>query len=177
MPPKTRKMAKASAVNNARTRASKAKARNKATTRLVMDSVTITTPPRPRRKRLVDTEATPLAKPPPHSQLIPSPSQIEPAGTTSADAISRDDILIEGWHLLRDYMNDKPGASVGEVSDFLGTISEPELDKAFGDIMGCEPKDHKRHQELANMLDMKTDVAQQVGESVYKAYLFSCSLY
>lgn len=69
-------------------------------------------------------------------------------------------------------MNDAPGASVGQVSDFLGTIGEAELDKAFADIMGCEPDAHERRQELVNMLDLKTNVVPQVGESAYKSLYF-----
>lgn len=141
---KTREMAKVSAENHAKTRGGKARARN-GEMRLVMDSVTIPSPARLRKKK-------PTNVPPPIRQ--PSPMDPGTAGPPPADSIKREDILNEGWLLLKGYMGDE-GVSAGQVSDFLEAVSEPELDGAFREIMGCDPDDFQRQQELAEMVESK----------------------
>ncbi|KAE9395689.1 hypothetical protein BT96DRAFT_942213 [Gymnopus androsaceus JB14] len=61
----------------------------------------------------------------------------------------------EGWHLLKAYLDGEKHAYAKVVSDFLKAVSQLELEKAFGEIMGCEDDDEEGQKVLQAMLQTK----------------------
>ncbi|KAJ3742260.1 hypothetical protein EV360DRAFT_76711 [Lentinula raphanica] len=156
----TRRMTRATAENQANTRASKRKARNGESRRQVMESVTIARTRNQKKKE--------LKQPSRHSTPIPSAapgvalSSMSPVAVQPEEAASpRNNNLKAGWSLLKSYSNDE--ASANEVFNFLKTVKDPELDKAFADIMGCEPDENSRRDELYKMIDTKLDTLESLG--------------
>lgn len=147
-------MAQVSAVNNARTRGSKADARaSNARNVQAGNTGNITDAPASPRKRR-------QAPPPPQPEDLPQqadpPARISAqAGDTPSESTRQDNILKEGWLLLKAYLLD--GASASQVSDFLDKVSQPELQKVFGDIMGTEDEDVERKDALSKMIDAELE--------------------
>ncbi|KAE9386998.1 hypothetical protein BT96DRAFT_948705 [Gymnopus androsaceus JB14] len=149
---KTRAMAMVSAVDKAKTHGAKAKVQNRKP--LKLDSVTITIP---RRQKQVNPTPQPNRSPSSARSVSEPSCSPSPAGftTSSSESIKQDDILKEGWHLLKAYMDGEKHASTKVVSDFLKAVSQLELEKAFGEIMGCEDDDEEGQKVLQAMLKMK----------------------
>jgi len=146
-------MAKVSAVDKAKTRGAKAQVQNGKT--LKFDSVTIAAP---RCHKQVNPTPQPNRSPSPAiSMTKPSHSPSPAVGLTGSgsESIKQDDILKEGWHLLKAYLDGEKHASAKVVSDFLEAVSQPELEKAFGEIMGCEDDDEEGQKVLQAMLQTK----------------------
>ncbi|KAE9405475.1 hypothetical protein BT96DRAFT_988510 [Gymnopus androsaceus JB14] len=146
---KTRAMAMVSAVNKAKTHGAKAKVQNRKT--LKLDSVMITVPHRQK-------QVNPM--PQPNRSPSPARSVSEPSGLPSP---------AEGWHLLKAYMDGEKHASAKVMSDFLEAVSQPELEKAFGEIMGCEDDDEEGQKVLQAMLKTKlAELETQEGPKIPK---------
>ncbi|KAJ3725302.1 hypothetical protein C8R42DRAFT_640187 [Lentinula raphanica] len=118
---------------------------------------------RNQKKKQIARPSTPIASP---SPPVLQPLQPLPEARAAEDSINRADMLREGWYLLKNYSNDD--ASADEVTEFLKVVKEPELDRAFADIMGCEPDEHDRRDELYRMVDsqihkleLATDIVPQ----------------
>ena len=149
---KNRAMAKESAVNKAKTRGAKAKVQT--AKNLTLDSITIIVPRR--QKQVKPTPQLNRAPSPVRWTTQPNRSPSAAGATTSGpDAIKREDILKEGWHLLKAYMDGEEHVSANEVHEFLKAVAQQELDKAFGDIMGCENDDVEGQKALEAMLEAK----------------------
>lgn len=151
-------MAQVSAVNNARTRGSKANARaSNAGNVQAGNTRDITEAPASPRKR---RRAPPPPQPEDHPQQADSPARLSAqAGDTPSESTEQVNILREGWLLLRAYLLD--GASASEVSDFLDKVSQPELQKVFRDIMDTEDDDVEGVDALHKVLDAEIEKLEQ----------------
>lgn len=155
---KTRNRTKFSAVNNARTRAGKSKARTGGTEK-VQESATVVR--RKGKKKQVTRSPSPVAGPSgqparsssPGGSPPPATPRSEPSVQPVPNALSRNVVLKEGWNLLKSYFNNS--ASADDVEKFLQDAKEPELVEAFGEIMGCEPDDSGRQAELASKITLR----------------------
>lgn len=136
---KTRNKAKISAVNNARTRAGKSKAR-------IGDKDPVLEPVTARRKGkkkqairspspVAGPSGQPAGSPSPAGSLPPTTPHFEPSTQLIPNALSRNVALLKGWQLMKSYFDNR--ASADDVHKFLKATKEQELEEAFADITGC----------------------------------------
>ncbi|KAJ3729337.1 hypothetical protein C8R42DRAFT_715640 [Lentinula raphanica] len=94
------------------------------------------------------------------SHLSPNPVPGSSAAPVAphADSVSQIQMIREGWYLLKSYAEDE--VTPDEVSDFLKLVKEPELDKAFANIMGCEPDEDSHRDALIEMVNSKIRVLE-----------------
>lgn len=145
-------MAQTSAINNAKTRAGKSKAGNAGARRRQINSVT-SARTRDQKKKQVNQHSrasTPIASSP--ASIADSARSPSAAGSTAED-ITQNENLKKGWFLLKSYCDNE--ASADDVHDFLQRVKDPELDQVFADIMGCEPDEHSRHNDLYKKVGLK----------------------
>lgn len=148
---RTRSQSQVSAVNNARTCSTKANARA-GNTRNIAEAA-----PSPRKRKQDPPAPQPEDLP---SQRVDPPAPISAqVGDTPSESTGRGNILKKGWLLLKAYLLDD--ASAGEVSDFLDSVAQPELQKVFSDIMGTENDDVEGKDALSKMVDAELEKLDQ----------------
>ncbi|KAJ3780711.1 hypothetical protein GGU10DRAFT_380302 [Lentinula aff. detonsa] len=152
MATKTRGMTQTSTINNARTRAGKRKAGNAGTRQQQMNSVTSARTRNQKKKQINkhSRASTPIASSPAsvaHSAQSPSVAGL------AAEELALNENLKKGWGVLKSYLDNE--ASADDVHDILQRVNDPELDQAFAEIMGCEPDEHSRHNNLYEKVGKK----------------------
>ncbi|KAJ3711461.1 hypothetical protein DFJ43DRAFT_1161736 [Lentinula guzmanii] len=152
MATKTQGMTQASTINNARMHAGKRKAGNTGTRQQQMNSVTSARTRNQKKKQINKPShaSTPIASSPAsvaHSARSPSV-----AGLAAEDFALNED-LKKGWLALKSYLDNE--ASADDVHGILQCLNDPELDQAFAEIMGCEPDEHSRYNNLYKKVGKK----------------------
>ncbi|KAJ3792263.1 hypothetical protein GGU11DRAFT_760902 [Lentinula aff. detonsa] len=152
MATKTRGMTQTSTINNARTRAGKRKAGNAGTRQQQMNSVTSARTRNQKKKQINkhSRASTPIASSP---ASVAHPARSPSVVGLAAEELALNENLKKGWRVLKSYLDNE--ASADDVHDVLQRVNDPELDRAFAEIMGCEPDEHSRHNNLYEKVEKK----------------------